>query len=245
MTFELLIKLSSLLVGFIVVGSLLCLPLFKWKLSALLTSSLFTKIIWWGPIFIGLLAVLYGGVVFAMAVTSIIIAVALFEFIRARGHTSTVASIYMTVFALSTLHISLWFLIFPYNVAVPLFASVALISILSDVCAFFFGNYLGVHTLPKWLNERKSWEGVLGQIIGALIGGCFAIFFLGISISWLFVFIIGLASAFGDLFNSAAKRSLAIKDWGATIPGHGGFLDRLSSLSIALAISFWFLVFTL
>ena len=241
MTFELLIKLSAILFGFIIIGSILCLPLFKWNLRALLASSLFTKIIWWGPIFLILIAILYGGTLVAVLVTVVVLALSLNEFIKNKGQKSPIALTYFVLFAIWWAHLAGWFLLLPFPLSVQMLASVAVISVLSDVCAFFFGNYLSKHHLPGWLNNRKSWEGVLGQIVGAIIGGLFVIYILNISISPVLILLVGIVSAIGDLANSAAKRSLSIKDWGNTIPGHGGVLDRLSSLSLALAASFWFL----
>ncbi len=241
MTFELLIKLSAILFGFIIVGSVLCLPLYKWNVRALLASSLFTKIIWWGPIFLVLIALLYGETLAAILVTIGVLIVSFREFLNNKGLKSKIALTYFCLFIIWWTHLAVWFQLLPYPLSVQMLAAVAVVSVLSDVCAFFFGNYLGKHHLPKWLNDHKSWEGVVGQIVGAIIGGLFAIYVLAIAISPLLIILIGIASAIGDLANSAAKRSLAIKDWGNTIPGHGGLLDRLSSLSLAIAVSFWFL----
>lgn len=58
----------------------------------------------------------------------------------------------------------------------------------------------------------------------------------GDNAAWWLILAIGIASAFGDLFNSVAKRQLDIKDWGQTIPGHGGVLDRMSSLSTTFMV---------
>ena len=241
MTFELLLKLTGILFGFIILGSVLCLPLYKWNLRKLITSTIFIKIIWWGPIFLVLIVLLYGQALAAIIVTAAVVAMSLREFIKNKGSEHSIALAYFFLFIIWWIHIAIWFLLLPYPLSVQMLAAVAVISVLSDVCAFFFGNYIGKHHLPKWLNDHKSWEGVSGQIVGAVIGGFVVIHILTISISPVLIVFIGIASAFGDLANSAAKRSLAIKDWGNTIPGHGGLLDRLSSLSLAIAVSFWFL----
>ena len=55
--------------------------------------------------------------------------------------------------------------------------------------------------------------------------------------------LIGLASAMGDLINSIVKRRLKIKDWGNTIPGHGGILDRMSSLSFAFIAAYCYMLY--
>lgn len=240
MTSDFMIRFSTLLIGLIVVGCIICLPLYRWGVRQFIASSLFIKIIWWVPIFLVLVATLYGGLVAAILVTLLLILVACMEFIYNRGYKSGTASIYFLVFLVSLAHLALWFIYLPGGAT--LLATVCFISVLSDVTAFFLGNYMGKHKLPRWINNHKSLEGVVGQILGAGIGALLAWWILRTTLPIFIVVFIGLASASGDLANSIAKRSLRIKDWGRTIPGHGGMLDRMSSLSVALAISLWFLV---
>lgn len=242
MTSDLFLKLVAIVGGFLVLGTVLCLPLFKGDWKALITSSLFTKIIWWIPIFLILMAVLYGEIYVAAPLTLALIGAAFWEFMRNDAARSRIACWYMSCFIICITHLALWFWGISSNYAVILLASVAVMSVLSDVCAFFFGNYLGKHMLPTWLNSHKSWEGVAGQFIGALIGAGVIAVFIGIVVSPMLILIVGLGSAIGDLFNSAAKRSLRIKDWSQAIPGHGGFLDRLSSFSFAIALSYWYVI---
>ncbi len=245
MTVDFLLRLSALLIGLIVVGCLMCLPFYKWKLRAFFASSLFTKIIWWVPIFIVLLIILYTELAGAVGVTVLIMLVASWEFIRNRGYTKWFASLYFLIFLLMIAHLAGWFLYVPDVPGVPgtaiLLAAVCVVSVLSDVIAFFLGNYMGRHKLPGWINNHKSWEGVLGQILGAGVGALLVWWFLQVALPISLVVLIGVGSAVGDVMNSIAKRSLQIKDWGQTIPGHGGMLDRLSSLSVAIAVSLWFL----
>jgi len=236
---DFMFRFCGLLVGLILVGCIMCLPLYKWKIRPFIASSLFTKIIWWVPIFIVLVAILYGGLTVAILVTLFIAFMASVEYIRNRGHKSYVASSYFALFLFLMAHLALWFVYLPGSAT--LLAAVCVVTVLSDVTAFFFGNYIGIHKLPRWINDHKSWEGVIGQIIGAVIGALLAWWVLQTALPILVTAVIGLASAFGDIVNSIAKRSLRIKDWGQTIPGHGGMLDRMSSLSAALAVSVWIL----
>lgn len=117
-----------------------------------------------------------------------------------------------------------------------LFLAVWYISVISDVAAYFIGNFFGKSKLPAYLNSRKSWQGVAGQIFGAFIGWMVFNAFIS-DIPILLVAIVGLGCAIGDLFNSYIKRKIDIKDWSKAIPGHGGYLDRLSSLSVAALIT--------
>lgn len=108
------------------------------------------------------------------------------------------------------------------------------LSVVSDVTAYFFGNFFGRHNLPEAFNRHKSWEGVMGQLVGAGIG-----YVLFMTVATLPVWVwpaVGIGAAMGDMANSYVKRAERFKDWSNTIPGHGGFIDRLSSLSYAAII---------
>jgi len=106
----------------------------------------------------------------------------------------------------------------------------------SDTGAYFAGTYLGKTKLFERISPKKSWEGFFG---GALLALVFALgiahYFQSLNIvQWLVVWvIIMVGGTFGDLVESLLKRSIAIKDSGSSIPGHGGFLDRFDGLFLA------------
>jgi CDP-diglyceride synthetase len=111
-----------------------------------------------------------------------------------------------------------------------------LMSVMSDVLAFFSGNMFGAHKLPKSINDKKSWEGVAGQIAGSLfIYPILSV--IVISMPAYFAISTGVGSALGDLLNSHLKRLRKIKNWSNAIPGHGGFADRLCSLCVAMLLN--------
>lgn len=112
-----------------------------------------------------------------------------------------------------------------------------LITISSDVFAFFTGKLLGKHKLAPDISPHKTWEGAAGGFvccIAVLIGYGAVISVLGAEADYarlaLYGAAGGLISQLGDLAMSAAKRSLDIKDFGRIFPGHGGILDRFDSL---------------
>jgi CDP-diglyceride synthetase len=235
MTVEIALRLSGLFTCLFIVGSLLCLPLYKWQLNRFFASTLWTKVVWWLPIYAVFLALCFGGTATAVVVTSGIIIQSIREY-RAQQTQPVIARLYLGFFMIATSAITfIWMTDAPEHVT-PLLISICFCSVLSDVCAFFLGTYASWHKLPSWINPGKSWEGVAGQIIGAPIGSLFVWLATGITLDWRLVLAIGLASAAGDLFNSAAKRQIGIKDWGMTIPGHGGILDRMSSMSTSFLI---------
>ncbi len=102
----------------------------------------------------------------------------------------------------------------------------------SDSAAFFVGKAAGKHKLSEILSPKKTTEGLAGGMVASLlIGALMGQVLLG---SWVFGLIVGGAAGIlgpmGDLFKSALKREIGIKDFGSLIPGHGGVLDRFDSL---------------
>jgi phosphatidate cytidylyltransferase len=105
----------------------------------------------------------------------------------------------------------------------------------ADTGAFFVGRTFGRHSLAPAISPKKSWEGLVGGVLAA-VGMAFVILykdrvdFLSIPESLLLGLVIALAAVLGDLFESAVKRDLEVKDSGRVLGGHGGVLDRLDSL---------------
>ena len=105
----------------------------------------------------------------------------------------------------------------------------------ADTGAFFVGRTFGRHSLAPAISPKKSWEGFVGGVLAA-IGMAFVILykdradFLSIPESLFLGLVIALAAVLGDLFESAVKRDLEVKDSGRVLGGHGGVLDRLDSL---------------
>ena len=105
----------------------------------------------------------------------------------------------------------------------------------ADTGAFFVGRTLGRHRMAPAISPKKSWEGFVGGVLAA-VGMSFVILykdrddFLTIPESLALGLVIALAAVLGDLFESAVKRDLDVKDSGRLLGGHGGMLDRLDSL---------------
>jgi phosphatidate cytidylyltransferase len=105
----------------------------------------------------------------------------------------------------------------------------------ADTGAFFVGRAIGRHRMSPIISPNKSWEGLAGGVLAA-VGMAFVILyrdreeFLSIPESLLLGLVIALAAVLGDLFESAVKRDLEVKDSGRVLGGHGGMLDRLDSL---------------
>ncbi|MDH5382281.1 MAG: phosphatidate cytidylyltransferase [Cyclobacteriaceae bacterium] len=107
----------------------------------------------------------------------------------------------------------------------------------SDSGAYFAGIKFGKRKLFERISPKKSWEGSIGGAITAIAAGfCLSHYFHVLTpVQWLVVSIIIIISGtYGDLVESLFKRSIAIKDSGSIIPGHGGFLDRFDSLLLSM-----------
>lgn len=126
------------------------------------------------------------------------------------------------------------------------------ISPLSDTFAFFVGSLLkGPKLCPK-LSPKKTWSGAIGGTIGGIVGAILVYFIFPVSTNYLppiAVFIIvgvlgSVINIVGDLFESAIKRSVGIKDMGNILPGHGGVMDRIDGTSFVIALTYLlFLIF--
>ncbi len=113
----------------------------------------------------------------------------------------------------------------------------------SDTFAYFVGRSCGRHKLSPILSPAKTVEGALGGLAGAILVGIFFGLWIHIPISRAIGVgvIAGVAGQIGDLFESALKRELGIKDFGSVMPGHGGALDRFDSLLFVAPFAYLFL----
>lgn len=115
----------------------------------------------------------------------------------------------------------------------------------NDSWAYVFGVSFGKHKLFPRVSPKKSWEGLIGGALMSLLTG-FGFSFLIPDLTlvqWLiFAEIVVLFGTFGDLVESMLKRTLAIKDSGYVIPGHGGLLDRFDSMLLAAPAIYFFLL---
>lgn len=130
-----------------------------------------------------------------------------------------------------------------------------------DSAAYYVGRSIGKTKFASRISPKKTWEGAIASVVGAMIVGIlFARF--GPTVGWLAnhrpyyelkigsvwsaavaALLINMAAQLGDLFESLIKRGADVKDSGTLLPGHGGILDRIDALLFAAPVAlFVFLV---
>jgi phosphatidate cytidylyltransferase len=108
----------------------------------------------------------------------------------------------------------------------------------ADMGAYFFGSRLGRLKLAPSVSPKKTWEGVVGGILCAVLTGWLLDAFVAVAGVRLAILapVAGFGSVLGDLTVSMFKRNCGLKDSGMLLPGHGGVLDRIDSLTSAVAV---------
>jgi len=124
-----------------------------------------------------------------------------------------------------------------------------LVSWVGDIGAYYVGRSFGRHRMAERVSPKKSWEGAAASVVTAiLIAGAYLVRFVPDAGILEAIALTGAANAagqLGDLCESAMKRGAGIKDSGAILPGHGGFLDRVDSTLFVMPLVYgWTLLRT-
>lgn len=111
---------------------------------------------------------------------------------------------------------------------------------LSDVLQYVWGKLLGKHKIAPKLSPSKTWEGLIGGVASASAVGAILWWMTPFTIfeAAAMAVLITLMGFLGGLVMSAIKRDIGVKDWGSSINGHGGFIDRLDSIFFAAPVFF-------
>lgn len=113
----------------------------------------------------------------------------------------------------------------------------------NDIAQFISGKLFGKRKIVPKISPGKTWEGFLGGVVfstlfGGLVGPLMTPLPLGLAAAS--GMLIGIAGFLGDVTFSAMKRDLKIKDTGMMLPGHGGIIDRIDSLTFTTPLFFHF-----
>jgi phosphatidate cytidylyltransferase len=112
----------------------------------------------------------------------------------------------------------------------------------ADTMAYFTGLLIGRHKLAPVISPGKTWEGLIASTVVAILVPFFALYhqhFLTVGESIVLGAVIAVTAPLGDLFESAVKRDLGVKDSGGLLLGHGGVLDRVDALLFAAVASYY------
>jgi len=115
-----------------------------------------------------------------------------------------------------------------------------LVSWAGDTAALYVGRTLGRHKLAPRVSPSKTWEGSIGSVIGGVLAaGIYAHYLIPAAAPWAVWAVAAagnIAGQVGDLCESAFKRGAGMKDSGTTLPGHGGWLDRIDSSLFSIPV---------
>ncbi len=198
----------------------------------------YTAVIMTG-IFSGLSVILFDRIVFYKYIFVFLLAIILiymFLFISIKEFTRfDFSNQILTIF-----YTSLGFIAFAYlrKIDINLIIYLLLVSMVTDVFAYFIGIQFGRHRLAVYISPKKSIEGAIGgMIFGTIIASLYGYFFEVFTFDYFYIILLSIIlsciSQIGDLIASKFKREVNIKDYSNIFPGHGGVLDRFDSSMFA------------
>jgi phosphatidate cytidylyltransferase len=113
-----------------------------------------------------------------------------------------------------------------------------------DIAAYFAGRMIGRHKLAPTLSPGKTWEGFVFGSAATVFVAFVALYkqhYISIADSIVLGIVLAIAGPLGDLFESALKRDMQVKDSGRLLAGHGGMLDRLDAPLFAAVAAYYLL----
>jgi phosphatidate cytidylyltransferase len=117
----------------------------------------------------------------------------------------------------------------------------------ADTLAYLTGRLAGRHSLAPRLSPKKTWEGLVGGALAGVFVSFIALYdtrdkYLNVWQAIILGVVVVTAAVVGDLFESALKRDLEVKDTGRLLGGHGGVLDRVDALLFAAPAAYYLVV---
>ena len=165
----------------------------------------------------------------------------LFKKIYKKKNLLYLLSIIITLFYLLFFSLTISNYIFPFESSLKIsLIFLILICSLTDIGGYFFGKIIGGKKFTK-ISPNKTYSGIVGSFVFSIIFGYVFYYYFSQQIYLktnfiIFICIISLISQIGDLTISYFKRKANIKDTGSILPGHGGILDRIDGIIVALPI---------
>ena len=185
-------------------------------------------------------------------ITATLFAAAILLFVYLFVNIKTKTRVKPTVSVLMAIMIVFFFKTMSYirklDSGVFLLGGAVLISVLTDIAAYFVGRGCGKHKLAPIISPKKTVKGSIGGTVYAVAILMVVAFILNathvLQVSYgmliLYLILASIVGQVGDLALSSIKRIVGIKDYGNLLPGHGGILDRFDSLLFVLPFTYLF-----
>jgi CDP-diglyceride synthetase len=132
--------------------------------------------------------------------------------------------------------------LFPNRHGIAFLLAAVIVTVTDDVASLLVGSAMGRHPLAPSISPNKSWEGLIGGGLAAILVSVIVIHFIHpwtVSKALLFGVVVAIVAPLGDLSQSMIKRHLGLKDMGRLLPGHGGILDRFDGLLFVLPATYF------
>ncbi len=132
--------------------------------------------------------------------------------------------------------------LFPNRHGIAFILAAVIVTVADDVASLLVGSAMGRHQLAPSISPNKSWEGLIGGAIAAVLVSVVVVHFIHpwtISKAALYGLVVAVVAPLGDLSQSMIKRNLGLKDMGRLLPGHGGILDRVDGLLFVIPATYF------
>jgi phosphatidate cytidylyltransferase len=132
--------------------------------------------------------------------------------------------------------------LFPNRHGIAFILAAVIVTVADDVAALLVGSAMGRHPLAPSISPNKSWEGLIGGAIAAILVSVIVVHFIHpwtVGKALVYGVVVAIVAPLGDLSQSMIKRHLGIKDMGRLVPGHGGILDRVDGLLFVIPATYF------
>jgi CDP-diglyceride synthetase len=132
--------------------------------------------------------------------------------------------------------------LFPDRHGIAFVLAAVIVTVAADVGSLLVGAALGRHQLSPSISPNKSWEGLIGGAVAAILVSVIVVHFIHpwtLSKAALYGVVVAIVAPLGDLSQSMIKRHLGLKDMGRLLPGHGGILDRVDGLLFVMPATYF------
>ncbi|HSZ35932.1 MAG TPA: phosphatidate cytidylyltransferase [Acidimicrobiales bacterium] len=132
--------------------------------------------------------------------------------------------------------------LFPDRHGIAFILAAVIVTVTDDVASLLVGSAMGRHQLAPSISPNKSWEGLIGGALAAILVSVVVVHFIHpwtVSKALVYGVVVAIVAPLGDLSQSMIKRHLGLKDMGRLVPGHGGVLDRFDGLLFVLPATYF------